>query len=228
MEKESGLHQQAYQPFYHFTAQSKTVEALMAMYANLEGNSSIKMPLTPFVVFLAFAIESYANSIGARMIDFWDEIERLPWRNKIEILHKKAEKRPDWGKDPLQFAIDVFKLRDRLAHGKMELVCGPIFPSATEAQQYDPFAQKLQPKWYADLTKDWVIQGKERFFKLMLYLGALFDLPESDYLKISSGGVFIDDGLGSERLLAGTAPSGELGKKVDLKNQTWIKNNASK
>lgn len=36
-------------------------------------------------------------------------------------------------------------------------------------------------------------QAKERFRLLMVYLGQLFDLHESDHLLMSSGGVLADD-----------------------------------
>jgi hypothetical protein len=54
-----------YQPYSDFTAQSRTVAALMAMYGQLERGGSTRNELTPIVVFLAFSIESYLNSIGA-------------------------------------------------------------------------------------------------------------------------------------------------------------------
>jgi hypothetical protein len=185
-----------YQPYSNFTAQSRTVSALMSMYAQLEGGASSRIELTPIIVFLAFSIESYVNSIGARTLSIWDELERLQWRSKIVILHKTAGKSPDWGKDPLQFASEVFGLRDRLAHGKPEQVVGPKLPTEVEAAQYlsgPELSLDLQPEWYTRITKDWVMRAKERFRLLMIYLGGLFGLHESDHLLSSTGGLLIDD-----------------------------------
>ena len=86
-----------YQPFSDFSAQSRTVSALMSMYAQLKSGKASKVELTPIVVFLAFAIESYLNSLGARRIEIWDELERLPWKSKVVILHKTVGKNLDWG-----------------------------------------------------------------------------------------------------------------------------------
>jgi hypothetical protein len=97
----------------------------MAMYGQLERGGSSRIELTPIVVFLAFSIESYLNSIGARKLNIWEELERLSWRKKIAILHKTAGRTLEWGKEPLQFATEVFALRDRLAHGKPERIVGP-------------------------------------------------------------------------------------------------------
>lgn len=182
-----------YQPYSDFTAQSRTVAALMSMYAQLERDPAARIELTPVVVFLAFAIESYLNSIGARQLEIWDELERLPWRKKVAILHKTASRSIDWGKDPMQFAAEVFALRDRLAHGRSERVVGPVFNNSGDANRYLN-SQDLQPEWYRKITREWVMEAKERFRLLMIYLGELFSLHESDHLLQATGGLLIDDG----------------------------------
>ena len=181
-----------HQPFSNFTAQSRTISALMSMYAQLERDSAARMELTPIVVFLAFAIESYLNSIGARQLEIWDELERLPWKKKMVILHKTANRSIDLGKDPLLFATEVFALRDRLAHGKPERVVGPTFNNQDDANRFLN-SQDLQPDWYRNITREWVMEAKERFRLLMVYLGGLFGLHESDHLLTATGGLLVDD-----------------------------------
>jgi hypothetical protein len=181
-----------YQPYSSFTAQSRTVSALMSMYAQLEGGMPSRVELTPIVVFLAFSIESYLNSIGARRLEIWDELERLSWKKKVAILHRTARKSPDWSKDPLQFATEVFGLRDRLAHGKPERVVGPVFANQDDATKYLN-SRDLQPEWYARITRDWVMAAKERFRLLMIYLGGLFAFHESDHLLTATGGLLVED-----------------------------------
>lgn len=181
-----------YQAFFDFTAQSKSVGALMKMYGLLEKTEPVKLPLEPIVVFLAFSIESYLNSLGARAIPFWDEIERLPWKAKVNVLHTTADREPDWGAEPLQFASEVFRLRDKLAHGKPERVLGP--KRADDAEPKMMLAgDALQPEWYKSITPEWVLGAKERFRLLMVYLGVLFGHHESDHLHSASGGIFVDD-----------------------------------
>lgn len=164
----------------------------MSMYAQLESETPNRMELTPIVVFLAFAIESYLNSIGARKLEIWDELERLAWKKKVTILHKTAGKSPDWSKDPLHFATEVFALRDKLAHGKSERVVGPVFTNEAEAVAYMQ-RKDLQSDWHATITKDWAIEAKERFRLLMIYLGGLFYYHESDHLRASDGGLVVND-----------------------------------
>lgn len=181
-----------YQAFSKFTAQSRSVGSLMRMYALLEGDNPKVMPLEPIVVFLAFSVESYLNSIGARVIPFWDEIERLPWRSKVNVLHTQAGREPDWGRDPLQFASQVFQLRDKLAHGKPEMVYGPVLPDNAEPERMK-LGDDLQPEWYKAINREWVIQAKERFHALMTYLDSLYGFHESDHLQSSSGGVLVHE-----------------------------------
>lgn len=164
----------------------------MSMYVHLEQNPDFKGELTPIVVFMAFTIEAYLNSIGARKIVIWDELERLPWKSKVNILYKTTGKDPDWGKDPLQFAVEVFKTRDLLAHRKPERVVGPLFNEETEANEYLK-TTSMEPEWYKKITKEWVINSKERFRILMIHFANLFDLHESDHLLASEAGLILDD-----------------------------------
>jgi hypothetical protein len=168
----------------------------MAMYGRLEQDRK-SVPLIPVAIFTAFAIEAYLNSLGSRKLPFWDEVERLPWRNKVAILHKAADRPMDWSKDPLQFASEVFSLRDRLAHGKPERVLGPVFEDEGRANAFVAdidLMHKMQPEWFNKLTFEWVMQGKERFRVLMTYLGSLFGFHESDHLMHSTGGMgYTDD-----------------------------------
>jgi len=182
-----------YQPYLDFSAQGFTVGALMGLYARLRQDQTAAPVVAPIVVFAAFAIEAYLNSIGARKITFWDELERLPWKKKVEILHKQAGSKPDWGKEPLQFAKEVFEFRDKLAHGKPERVLGPVFNDANEAGRLQDLG-KLRPDWYSRIDREWAEASQGRFRALMMYLAGLYALHESDHLLSSHGGIFIDDG----------------------------------
>ena len=181
-----------YQAFSDFTAQSRSVGALMSMYALLEQDEPVRMPLTPVVVFLAFSVESYLNSIGARAIPFWEEMERLPWKSKVNVLHIAGGREPNWGQEPLQFATEVFRLRDKLAHGKPERMLGPKLPDDAEPTRM-AFGSAMQPDWYQSIDREWAFRAKDRFRELMLYLGGLFGHHESDHLHSSSGGVLVHD-----------------------------------
>ena len=123
----------------------------------------------------------------------WDELERLPWKKKFNILHKAANLDPDWGKGPLQFASEVFKIRDRLAHGKPERVLGPSFDDPLKAAMHIA-SPPLEPEWYSTLNRIWALSAADRFRELMNYLANMHGLDDSDYLMLSQGGTLFDDG----------------------------------
>ena len=181
-----------YRAYTNFTAHGRNIQALMSMYALLESDQSSKLQLTPLAVFVAFSIESYLNAIGGRKIEFWDQLERLPWKSKMAILHSAAKRNPDWGSEPLQFATEVFRIRDRLAHGKPERVVGPNMADENQAHRYLR-DNEMQPEWYSQITRDWALQAKLRFHTLMTYLAAMHGLHESDHLNLAVGGTEKED-----------------------------------
>lgn len=181
-----------YQPYIDFTAQGANVRTLMAMYGNLGQAPDSAVTVIPIVVFMAFSIESYLNSIGSRRVPFWDEIERLPWRAKVNIIHKSAGDKADWGAKHLQFASTIFKLRDNLAHGKPEKVLGPVVDSQEVAVAILAGAD-FRPDWYNQLNKAWAMRAKSEFTELMQTLGSLHSLAESDHLASSEGGILQND-----------------------------------
>jgi hypothetical protein len=149
------------QPSLMFSAQGIAFRALQQMYYRLRKGDLEPYEYLPIVVFAAFSIEAYVNSIGSRKITFWDQIERLSWRQKIEILHSNASRDPNWGAEPLQFATQVFTVRDRLAHGKPEFVLGPVCKDQEEANNVMN-TDSIKPKWFADISKEWMFASNAR------------------------------------------------------------------
>lgn len=185
-----------YYRYTNFTAQSRLVSALMSMYSTLEKTpENIKIEATPFVVFMAFSVEAYLNSIGSRVLNYWDKIERVSWKDKVEILHSIAGKDAQWAEEPLQFIKSLFVIRDKLAHGKPELVKSKTYQSKKkiiDAENAEPTHEE-HPDWYNKLNRAWVISAKDKFRLAMQYLGSLHGFHESDYLCHSTGGIMIDD-----------------------------------
>ena len=173
-----------YKPCIAFSAQHRNITALQLLFAALpvssEAHEFDRSAVLPTVIFMAFSIESYVNSIGSRKVEFWDDIERLPWKKKLSILHKLAGTRPDWGQDPLQLAQEVFDLRDQLAHGKPEFHFGPPFGTPEEAQNY-ALQEEVIPPWLTKLSPTWILAARERFISLMEYLGTLHAFGPGDY-----------------------------------------------
>jgi hypothetical protein len=71
-------------------------------------------------VFSAFAFEAYLNHVGAEELAFWEEIDRIPHKNKLTVLSKHLSLAVNKSARPFQTIGELFQLRDALAHGRTE------------------------------------------------------------------------------------------------------------
>lgn len=167
-----------------FTAQSHVIECLFSMHRDVSERDEVTYSdCIPIAVFSAFAIEAYINGVGARVVDFWDSVERNSWQSKVDILHSIAGQSPDWGADPLSYAKEVFKLRDKLAHGKPAV--SRLGPYTTRAEAGDHYHEvNEEPEWVLKLNDRWLARSKKMFVETMDYFRRLHNLPENDHLHI--------------------------------------------
>lgn len=169
-----------YQPVMDFPAHSKNAGAVTGLLWLMDSNVFERMNMATIVVFQAFTVESYINHLGFEAVGHWEEMERLPWKSKITILHKIVGADAEWGKDPLQFAGEIFKVRDKMAHGKPETVEGKFY--TTEKEALTAFGTSaMEPDWYRKIDKDWVRKSRSRFDELMGYLAVLLGKSSGDY-----------------------------------------------
>jgi len=69
-------------------------------------------------VFFAFAFEAYLNHVGPEELSYWDEIDRISYKKKLTVLSKHLGFIKDLSKPPLQTILQLFELRNALAHGR--------------------------------------------------------------------------------------------------------------
>ena len=72
------------------------------------------------VVSTAFMIEAYLNHLGPTILSFWDSLERLPARRKLDIVCDVLKVKPDFGIRPFQSFVELFRARALAAHGRTE------------------------------------------------------------------------------------------------------------
>ena len=174
----------SYATHVEFTAQFHAISALHQLFDSLYESSTPKTKLLPIIVFMAFSLEAYINSIGVRHITDWAEIEKLPWKAKLKILHEHRGVVPAWGSEPLHFINEIFGIRNKLAHGKSEPVTGPVFSTLQEANDFI-FSGNLEPNWFRVIDLAWVKSARGRFEKSLEYLALIYGLSPSDYLQES-------------------------------------------
>lgn len=71
-------------------------------------------------VFFAFSFEAYLNHVGEEEISYWSEIERISYENKLTVISKHLGLKIDKSRRPFQTIKDLFRFRNRLAHGRTE------------------------------------------------------------------------------------------------------------
>ena len=86
----------------------------------------------------------------------------------------------------MQLALQVFSVRDRLAHGKPERVPGPLCDTYMDAKSII-MVQLLRPDWFKAVDREWVLATEERVDNLLRYIGALYHLPPDDFMNHSQG-----------------------------------------
>lgn len=75
------------------------------------------------LVYSAFAMESFFNHLGSRLIDNWDKKERkLSKIKKLKLFLSNLKVEADLTTRPYVSVTDVFKFRDLIAHGRTEIV----------------------------------------------------------------------------------------------------------
>jgi len=107
---EHGGESRTYAMLWHVASQ------LLELAKTLETGSLLQLQAS--AVFHAFTFEAYLNHVGSQEIEFWEEIDRIPYRKKLWALSKHLKFTFDPSRRPFQTIWVLFDLRDSLAHGK--------------------------------------------------------------------------------------------------------------
>ena len=75
------------------------------------------------LVFSAFTFEAFLNHIGDHLFSSWPELERkLSHRAKLALISERLDFKIDFGRLPWQIIPKLFGFRDKVAHGKNEML----------------------------------------------------------------------------------------------------------
>ena len=75
------------------------------------------------LVFSAFTFVAFLNHIGEHLFSSWPELERkLSHRAKLALIAEKLNFAVDYGRLPWQAIPKLFGFRDKVAHGKNEML----------------------------------------------------------------------------------------------------------
>ena len=74
------------------------------------------------IVFSAFTLEAFLNHVGEELFKSWAALEKLSPKEKINVIAEKLELEVDWGAMPWQVVPEIIGVRNKIAHGKNELL----------------------------------------------------------------------------------------------------------
>ena len=112
------------------------------------------------IVFTAFTFEAYLNHVGPKVFECWLDLERLGPREKLNIIAEKLNLEIDYGIRPWQVMTQIFAFRNRIAHGKTEIVKRQETVSYSE-QSDNKLGTMAPTKWEEYCTKENAIRARE-------------------------------------------------------------------
>jgi hypothetical protein len=134
------------------------------------------------VLFSAFSMEAYLNHVGQQIDPAWESKEReLSWKDKLAFIAVTLGFTAPLGSRPFQTVASIFKLRDRLAHGKTETY------EMTYKFRKDKM-DKIDPPWLAIYWSDAIVQRSlEDTWKVMEKIQEKAGLSKQGMATIGTG-----------------------------------------
>ena len=74
------------------------------------------------ILLAAFKLEAYLNHVGERLFPYWNEMESLSIKSKLEIIRQHVGLPNTNGERPFQTITPLFRFRNAIAHGKSEFL----------------------------------------------------------------------------------------------------------
>jgi hypothetical protein len=77
------------------------------------------------ILMSAFKFEAYLNHLGEILFPYWNQMEQLSHKKKLNIICSHLGIENDNGKRPYQTLENLFGFRNKIAHGKSEYLDPP-------------------------------------------------------------------------------------------------------
>lgn len=132
------------------------------------GNENPKRSYHQFlasIVFRAFTLEAFLNHVGEEIFVSWSDLERLSTKGKLNVVAEKIGLRPNYGSMPWQIEPKLTGLRNKVVHGKNELIHDERILTADD---YDrEMLSMLKADWQTFATSDNCAQARIQSSDLM-------------------------------------------------------------
>lgn len=133
------------------------------------------------IVFTAFTLEAFLNHVGETLFKSWPELEKLKPKGKINVIAERLELEVDYGTLPWQVVPEIFGVRNKVAHGKNELLEDERLLSV---DSYDEvMGQILRAPWQKYATEQNARQVRERVESICRTIWTRASLPEHELFR---------------------------------------------
>ena len=116
------------------------------------------------IVFTAFALEAFLNHVGESLFVSWPDLEKLTPKGKINVITEKLQIDVNYGEVPWQVVPEIFGVRNKVGHGKTELLQDEQMLSV---DSYDELmGEILRAPWQQSATRENAEKARERVEQL--------------------------------------------------------------
>ncbi len=133
------------------------------------------------IVFTAFAFEAFLNHVGEEVFTSWAELEKLSPKGKLQVIAERLEIEVNFGKVPWQIVPRLIGIRNKIAHGKNELLEDVRVLSTDD---YDrEMGEMLQSDWQKYSTQNNAEDAREKIEAICKLIWAKTEFREHELFQ---------------------------------------------
>jgi hypothetical protein len=137
------------------------------------------------ILISAFKVEAYINHAGKALFPYWDEMDRLPVKSKLNIIRSHLGMDTKDGQRPFQTLHDLFEFRNDLAHCRDEILDPP---ESIEEGDVEEIRRKYpQTSWESKCTVEFAERANKDTEDIIKELHSKAGLPENDLRRAGHG-----------------------------------------
>jgi hypothetical protein len=134
------------------------------------------------LVFTAFSLEAFLNHVGDALFKSWPELEKLTPKGKVDVITEKLGIKVDYGSMPWQIVPEIIGVRNKIAHGKNELLQDERMLTV---DTYDKkMGEILRAKWQSYATQQSAERAREKVEEICKAIWARTEFKEHELFDI--------------------------------------------
>ena len=144
----------------------------------------------------AFTFEAFLNHIGEYLFKSWPEFERkLSHHAKLALIAEKLGLNVDYGKLPWQIIPKLFGFRDKVAHGKNEMLrLEKVVPHDDRYEEL--MHQFMFAEWQTFATEESAIEVRKQLEEIITEIHRIANVPNEHVFshgsQLSSGKLILE------------------------------------